>query len=43
VSDLTWTPDVARLDSLDIWEHNPKWLSEGREKRLAKSWRGMNQ
>ena len=43
MTELTWTPDTARLDSLELWEHNPKWLSAGRKKRLAKSWRDLNQ
>jgi len=43
MTDLQWTPDVARLDSLDLWEHNPKWMSKRRAQRLLDSWRDLNQ
>lgn len=43
MTDLTWTPAVARLDSLELWQHNPKWMPEARAKRLLKSWGDLNQ
>ena len=43
MSDLTWTPDTARLDSLELWERNPKTMSKRRAERLLQSWRDMNQ
>ena len=43
MSDLAWTPDTARLDSLELWEHNPKRMSKTRAERLLQSWRDMNQ
>ena len=43
MSDLHWQPDIARLDSLEVWIHNPKWLSKSRGKRLAKSWQDLKQ
>jgi hypothetical protein len=41
--ELTWTPDTARLDSLELWSRNPKRLSKARAERLLKSWRDMGQ
>jgi len=43
VSDLTWTPDTARLDSLELWERNPKTMSKRRAERLLKSWEDLGQ
>ena len=43
MSDLTWTPDTARLDSLELWERNPKRMSKARAERLLKSWRDLGQ
>ena len=40
---LHWTPAVARLDSLELWQHNPKWMSKARAQRLLASWREMGQ
>ena len=42
-TDLHWSPDVARLDSLELWDQNPKWMSKARAKRLLESWRAMGQ
>jgi hypothetical protein len=43
MSKLTWTPDTARLDSLELWEHNPKRMSKRRAQRLLESWRDLDQ
>jgi len=43
MSELTWTPDTARLDSLELWARNPKRMSKARAARLLQSWREMNQ
>ena len=43
MSDLTWTPDTARLDSLELWERNPKTMSKRRAERLLKSWEDLGQ
>jgi hypothetical protein len=40
---ITWTPDTVRLDSLELWEHNPKYMTKARAKRLLESWREMGQ
>jgi len=41
--ELTWTPDTARLDSLELWSRNPKRMSKARAERLLRSWRDMGQ
>ena len=40
---IRWTPGVARLDSLELWAHNPKYMTKARAERLLKSWREMGQ
>jgi hypothetical protein len=43
VSELAWTPDTARLDSLELWDANPKRMSKARAARLLRSWEEMGQ
>ena len=43
MDELTWTPDVARLDWFELWEHNPKTMTKPRADRLRKSWEEMGQ
>lgn len=43
MSDLIWTPELVRLDAFDLWERNPKTMTEQRAKRLLRSWNEMGQ
>lgn len=43
VSELTWTPDIATLGELELWDANPKRMSKARAERLLRSWEEMGQ
>jgi len=43
MNELTWTPDTARLDSLELWARNPKRMSKARAARLRENWKDLKQ
>ncbi|MBD3251081.1 hypothetical protein GF380_01240, partial [Candidatus Uhrbacteria bacterium] len=41
--DITWTHDTIRIGDCELWEENPKQITEAAAKRLLRDWERVGQ